>query len=47
MILIKVKKKKIKSIPVTGCGGLEGGTNWTVSTATSSQYLAVDCEPIV
>jgi hypothetical protein len=23
------------------------GTNWTVSTATSSQYLAVKCEPIV
>jgi hypothetical protein len=23
------------------------GTNWTVSTATSSQYLAVHCEPIV
>jgi hypothetical protein len=22
------------------------GTNWTVSTATSSQYLAVNCEPI-
>jgi hypothetical protein len=21
--------------------------NWTVSTATSSQYLAVNCEPIV
>jgi hypothetical protein len=24
-----------------------GGTNWTVSIATSSQYLAVNCEPIV
>jgi hypothetical protein len=23
------------------------GTNWTVSTATSSQYLAINCEPIV
>jgi hypothetical protein len=23
------------------------GTNWTVSTATSSQYLAGNCEPIV
>jgi hypothetical protein len=23
------------------------GTNWTVSTATSGQYLAVNCEPIV
>jgi hypothetical protein len=23
------------------------GTNWTLSTATSSQYLAVNCEPIV
>jgi hypothetical protein len=23
------------------------GTNWTVSTATSSQYLAVNCESIV
>jgi hypothetical protein len=23
------------------------GANWTVSTATSSQYLAVNCEPIV
>jgi hypothetical protein len=23
------------------------GTNWTVSTATSSQYLAVNCEPTV
>jgi hypothetical protein len=23
------------------------GTNWTVSTATSSQYLVVNCEPIV
>jgi hypothetical protein len=23
------------------------GTNWTVRTATSSQYLAVNCEPIV
>jgi hypothetical protein len=23
------------------------GTNWTVNTATSSQYLAVNCEPIV
>jgi hypothetical protein len=23
------------------------GTNWTVSTATSSQYLAVNCETIV
>jgi hypothetical protein len=23
------------------------GINWTVSTATSSQYLAVNCEPIV
>jgi hypothetical protein len=23
------------------------GTNWPVSTATSSQYLAVNCEPIV
>jgi hypothetical protein len=23
------------------------GTNWTVSTATNSQYLAVNCEPIV
>jgi hypothetical protein len=23
------------------------GTNWTVSTATSSQYFAVNCEPIV
>jgi hypothetical protein len=22
-------------------------TNWTVSTATGSQYLAVNCEPIV
>jgi hypothetical protein len=22
------------------------GTNWTISTATSSQYLAVNCEPI-
>jgi hypothetical protein len=22
------------------------GTNWTVSTTTSSQYLAVNCEPI-
>jgi hypothetical protein len=23
------------------------GTNWTVNTATSNQYLAVNCEPIV
>jgi hypothetical protein len=23
------------------------GTNWTVSTATSSPYLAANCEPIV
>jgi hypothetical protein len=22
-----------------------GGTNWTASTAISSQYLAVNCEP--
>jgi hypothetical protein len=40
--------------PVTGIALLYGdgmyflwGTNWTVSTATSSQYLAVNCEPIV
>jgi hypothetical protein len=40
--------------PVTGIDLLYGdgvcflwGTNWTVSTATSSQYLAVNCEPIV
>jgi hypothetical protein len=40
--------------PVTGITLLYGdggcfllGTNWTVSTATSSQYLAVNCEPIV
>jgi hypothetical protein len=40
--------------PVTGIVLLYGdgvcflwGTNWTVSTATSSQYLAVNCEPIV
>jgi hypothetical protein len=40
--------------PVTGIASLYGdevcflwGTNWTVSTATSSQYLAVNCEPIV
>jgi hypothetical protein len=42
------------SLPVTGIALLyvDGvsflwGTNWTVSTATSSQYLAVNCEPIV
>jgi hypothetical protein len=40
--------------PVTGITLLYGdevcflwGTNWTVSAATSSQYLAVNCEPIV
>jgi hypothetical protein len=40
--------------PVTGIALLYGdgvcflwGTNWTVSTASSSQYLAVNCEPIV
>jgi hypothetical protein len=40
--------------PVTGIALLYGngvcflwGTNWTVSTARSSQYLAVNCEPIV
>jgi hypothetical protein len=40
--------------PVTGIALLYGGgvcflwdTNWTISTATSSQYLAVNCEPIV
>jgi hypothetical protein len=40
--------------PVTGIALLYGdrvcflrGTNWTVSTATSSQYLAVSCEPTV
>jgi hypothetical protein len=40
--------------PVTGIALLYGeevcflwGTNWTVSIATSSQYLAVNCEPIV
>jgi hypothetical protein len=40
--------------PVTGIALLYGdgvcflrGTNWTVSTATSGQYLAVNCEPIV
>jgi hypothetical protein len=40
--------------PVTGVALLFGdgvyflwGTNWTVSTATSSQYLLVNCEPIV
>jgi hypothetical protein len=40
--------------PVTGIALLYGdevcflwGTNWTVSTTTSSQYLAVNCEPIV
>jgi hypothetical protein len=40
--------------PVTGIALLYGdgvcflrGTNSTVSTATSSQYLAVNCEPIV
>jgi hypothetical protein len=26
---------------------IESLKNWTVSTATSSQYLAVNCEPIV
>jgi hypothetical protein len=38
--------------PVTGIALLYGdgvcflwGINWTVSTATSSQYLAVNCEP--
>jgi hypothetical protein len=38
--------------PVTGIAFLYGdgvsflwGTNWTVSNATSSQYLAVNCEP--
>jgi hypothetical protein len=40
--------------PVTGIALLYGdgvrflwGTDWTVSTATSSQYLAVNCEPTV
>jgi hypothetical protein len=40
--------------PITGIALLYGdgvcflwGTNWTLSTATSSQYLAVNCEPIV
>jgi hypothetical protein len=40
--------------PLTGIALLYGdvvcflsGTNWTVSTATSIQYLAVNCEPIV
>jgi hypothetical protein len=40
--------------PVTGIALLYGdgacflwGTNWTASTATSSQYLTVNCEPIV
>jgi hypothetical protein len=40
--------------PVMGIALLYGdgvcflwGTNWTVSTATSSQYLAVNCEPTV
>jgi hypothetical protein len=40
--------------PVMGIALLYGdgvcflwGTNWTVSTATSSQHLAVNCEPIV
>jgi hypothetical protein len=40
--------------PVTGIALLYGdgvcfrwGTIWTVSTATSSQYRAVNCEPIV
>jgi hypothetical protein len=27
--------------------GDHSASNWTVSTATSSQYLAVNCEPIV
>jgi hypothetical protein len=41
-------------MPLTGIDLLYGdgvcflwGTNWTVSTATSSQYVAVNCEPIV
>jgi hypothetical protein len=41
-------------LPVTAIALLYGdgvcfllGTNWTVSTATTSQYLAVNCEPIV
>jgi hypothetical protein len=40
--------------PVMGIALLYGdrvcfpwGTNWTVSTATSNQYLTVNCEPIV
>jgi hypothetical protein len=42
------------SRPLTGIALLYGdgvcflwGTNWTVSTATSSQYLAVNCDSIV
>jgi hypothetical protein len=41
-------------MPITGTALLYGdgvcflcGTNWTVSTATSSKYLAVNFEPIV
>jgi hypothetical protein len=40
--------------PVSGIALLYGdgvcflsGTNWTISTATSSQYLAINCESIV
>jgi hypothetical protein len=40
--------------PVTGIALLYGdgvcllrGTNWAKSTATSGQYLAVNCEPII
>jgi hypothetical protein len=52
--ILNISQPYMSPRPVTGIALLYGdgvcflcGTNWTVSTATSSQYLAVICEPIV
>jgi hypothetical protein len=52
--ILNISQSYRPPMPVTGIALLYGdgvcflqGTNWTVTTATSSQYLAVNCEPIV
>jgi hypothetical protein len=52
--ILNISKPYRPPRPFTGIALLYGdgvcflwGTNWTISTATSSQYLAVNCEPIV